>query len=88
MATSGHSDMTTLIRTKRARNVFLPVNDALTGFYGTGKGRLYRTQDPGEKWDLIWSKPGTSDQRPRRARRPRKGCRQRLRAELPWQGPS
>ncbi len=36
MATSGHSDMTTLIRTKRARNVFLPVTDALTGFYGTG----------------------------------------------------
>jgi len=46
--------------------MFLPVTDALTGFYGTGKGRLYRTQDPGEKWDLIWSKPGTSDQRPRR----------------------
>lgn len=33
--------------------------DALTGFYGTGKGKLYRTQDGGEKWDLIWSKPGT-----------------------------
>ena len=33
--------------------------DPLTGFYGTGKGNLYRTQDGGETWDLIWSKPGT-----------------------------
>src|SRR5215472_16134587 len=33
--------------------------DALTGFYGTGKGSLYRTQDGGNSWQLIWSKPGT-----------------------------
>jgi len=33
--------------------------DALTGFYGTGKGKLYRTQDGGQSWRLIWSKPGT-----------------------------
>ena len=33
--------------------------DALTGFYGTGKGQLYRTQDGGQSWQLVWSKPGT-----------------------------
>jgi photosystem II stability/assembly factor-like uncharacterized protein len=33
--------------------------DTLTGFYGTGKGKLYRTQDGGQSWHLIWSKPGT-----------------------------
>jgi photosystem II stability/assembly factor-like uncharacterized protein len=33
--------------------------DALTGFYGTGQGKLYRTQDGGQSWQLIWSKPGT-----------------------------
>jgi photosystem II stability/assembly factor-like uncharacterized protein len=32
--------------------------DALTGYYGTGKGKLYRTQDGGQTWHLIWSKPG------------------------------
>src|SRR5262249_12625381 len=34
-------------------------SNALTGFYGTGKGDLYRTQDGGQTWQLIWSKPGT-----------------------------
>jgi photosystem II stability/assembly factor-like uncharacterized protein len=33
--------------------------DAHTGFYGTGKGQLYRTQDGGQSWQLVWSKPGT-----------------------------
>lgn len=33
--------------------------DRLTGFYGTGKGNLYRTQDGGQSWHLLWSKPGT-----------------------------
>ncbi len=33
--------------------------DAQTGFYGTGKGQLYRTQDGGQSWHLVWSKPGT-----------------------------
>lgn len=33
--------------------------DVLTGFYGTGKGNLYRTQDGGKSWHLVWSKPGT-----------------------------
>lgn len=33
--------------------------DARTGFYGTGKGDLYRTQDGGQSWQLIWSRPGT-----------------------------
>jgi photosystem II stability/assembly factor-like uncharacterized protein len=33
--------------------------DAHTGFYGTGKGKLYRTQDGGQSWQLVWSKPGT-----------------------------
>jgi len=30
-----------------------------TGFYGTGKGNLYRTDDGGQTWWLAWSKPGT-----------------------------
>jgi photosystem II stability/assembly factor-like uncharacterized protein len=33
--------------------------DSNTGYYGTGKGKLYRTQDGGNSWQLIWSKPGT-----------------------------
>ena len=33
--------------------------DAHTGFYGTGQGKLYRTQDGGQNWKLVWSKPGT-----------------------------
>ena len=33
--------------------------DAHNGFYGTGKGDLYRTQDGGQNWQKIWSKPGT-----------------------------
>jgi len=33
--------------------------NCLTGFYGTGKGNLYRTQDGGQSWHLLWSKPGT-----------------------------
>jgi photosystem II stability/assembly factor-like uncharacterized protein len=33
--------------------------DAKTGFYGTGQGKLYRTQDSGKNWQLVWSKPGT-----------------------------
>ncbi len=41
---------------KRDDIVFI---DARTGFYGTGKGKLYRTQDGGQSWQLVWSKPGT-----------------------------
>src|SRR5258708_6741537 len=33
--------------------------DAQTGFYGTGKGKLYRTQDGGQTWHVVWSNPGT-----------------------------
>ena len=33
--------------------------DIRTGFYGTGRGHLYRTQDGGQSWQLILSKPGT-----------------------------
>lgn len=33
--------------------------DARTGFYGTGKGNLYRSEDGGFSWNLVWSKPGT-----------------------------
>jgi photosystem II stability/assembly factor-like uncharacterized protein len=32
---------------------------ATTGFYGTGKGNLYRTDDGGQSWGLVWSSPGT-----------------------------
>jgi photosystem II stability/assembly factor-like uncharacterized protein len=33
--------------------------NATTGFYGTGKGNLYRTDDGGHSWRLVWSRPGT-----------------------------
>ena len=33
--------------------------DARAGFYGTGKRKLYRTQDGGQSWQLVWSKPNT-----------------------------
>jgi photosystem II stability/assembly factor-like uncharacterized protein len=33
--------------------------DASSGFYGTGQGQLYRSQDGGVSWQLVWSKPGT-----------------------------
>jgi photosystem II stability/assembly factor-like uncharacterized protein len=31
----------------------------MTGFYGTGKGTLYRTTDGGQIWSRIWNHPGT-----------------------------
>jgi photosystem II stability/assembly factor-like uncharacterized protein len=33
--------------------------DALTGWYGNGTGRIYRTDDGGEAWTNIWTKRGT-----------------------------
>jgi photosystem II stability/assembly factor-like uncharacterized protein len=33
--------------------------DALTGWYGNGTGRIYRTDDGGEAWTTIWTKQGT-----------------------------
>jgi len=33
--------------------------DALHGWYGTGKGDLFRTTDGGESWALVASRPGT-----------------------------
>src|SRR3974390_2867388 len=33
--------------------------DALTGWYGNGTGRIYRTDDGGEAWTAIWTKQGT-----------------------------
>jgi len=29
------------------------------GWYGNGKGKLYATRNGGEKWELLWEKPGT-----------------------------
>ena len=29
------------------------------GWYGNGKGKLYATRSGGEKWELVWEKPGT-----------------------------
>lgn len=51
-----HTLATEVYPKKRDDIVFI---DALTGFYGTGKGNLYRTQDGGQSWQLIWSNPGT-----------------------------
>jgi photosystem II stability/assembly factor-like uncharacterized protein len=33
--------------------------DHSTGFYGTGKGQLYRTDDGGQSWRLAWEHEGT-----------------------------
>jgi photosystem II stability/assembly factor-like uncharacterized protein len=33
--------------------------DSLTGLYGNGTGRIYRTDDGGEAWTNIWTKRGT-----------------------------
>lgn len=33
--------------------------DANVGFYGTGKGQLYRTDDGGATWHLAWQHDGT-----------------------------
>jgi photosystem II stability/assembly factor-like uncharacterized protein len=33
--------------------------NAQSGFYGTGKGRLFHTDDGGQSWQLIWENPGT-----------------------------
>jgi photosystem II stability/assembly factor-like uncharacterized protein len=41
---------------KRDDIVFL---NATTGFYGTGAGRLFRSQDGGRSWQLAWEHAGT-----------------------------
>ncbi len=33
--------------------------NAMTGWYGNGEGKLYRTIDAGESWTKIWDQPGT-----------------------------
>lgn len=33
--------------------------DARSGFYGTGKGRLFRTDNGGDSWKLAWEHEGT-----------------------------
>ncbi len=33
--------------------------DDKTGFYGNGTGKLYRSDDGGDSWSIIWEKPGT-----------------------------
>lgn len=33
--------------------------DRTTGFYGTGAGNLFRTDDGGQTWQRIWQQPGT-----------------------------
>jgi photosystem II stability/assembly factor-like uncharacterized protein len=33
--------------------------NARTGFYGTGSGDFFRTDDGGATWSRIWTKPGT-----------------------------
>jgi photosystem II stability/assembly factor-like uncharacterized protein len=51
-----HTLATVAYPKKRDDVVFV---NAHTGFYGTGKGNLYRTDNGGQSWTLAWSKPGT-----------------------------
>jgi photosystem II stability/assembly factor-like uncharacterized protein len=60
---SGHEEQATWVTLttepyprKRDDIVFL---DRRTGFYGTGKGRLYKTDDGGQTWRLAWQHDGT-----------------------------
>jgi photosystem II stability/assembly factor-like uncharacterized protein len=56
MAPTWHTLTTEAYPKKRDDIVFLDERAAL---YGTGKGNLYRTDDGGQSWHLIWSHPGT-----------------------------
>ena len=56
VAPSWHTLRTEPYPKKRDDLVFV---DARTAFYGTGKGKLYRTTDGGRSWRLVWSRPGT-----------------------------
>ena len=51
-----HSMPTEPYPKKRDDIVFI---DHSVGFYGTGKGRLYRTDDGGRSWQLAWEHAGT-----------------------------
>jgi photosystem II stability/assembly factor-like uncharacterized protein len=55
-APSWHTLPTEAYPKKRDDLVFV---DAHTAFYGTGKGNLYRTDDGGATWRVVWSHPGT-----------------------------
>ena len=37
----------------------LAFGDATTGLYGNGTGRIYRTEDAGDHWRLVWRHAGT-----------------------------
>ena len=51
-----HTIQTEAYPKKRDDIVFL---NQRTGFYGTGKGRLFRTDDGGRTWQLAWEHSGT-----------------------------
>lgn len=55
-APTWHTLVTEAYPKKRDDLVFV---DARTAFYGTGKGNLYRTDDGGQSWHVVWSHPGT-----------------------------
>jgi photosystem II stability/assembly factor-like uncharacterized protein len=51
-----HIAATETYQAKRDDIVFV---DRSVGFYGTGKGRLFRTDDGGQSWRLEWEHSGT-----------------------------
>jgi photosystem II stability/assembly factor-like uncharacterized protein len=55
-APAWHTLVTEAYPKKRDDLIFV---DSRTAFYGTGKGNLYRTDDSGTSWRLVWSHPGT-----------------------------
>jgi photosystem II stability/assembly factor-like uncharacterized protein len=55
-AAAWHTVQTEPYPKKRDDIVFI---DPRIGFYGTGKGRLFRTEDGGHSWQLAWEHAGT-----------------------------
>ena len=51
----------TVLRTEpyRGKRDDIVFADARTGFYGTGAGDLFRTDDGGATWTRVWHQPGT-----------------------------
>lgn len=43
----------------RGKQDDIAFGSALTGWYGNGEGRIFRTLDRGDSWSQVWHRPGT-----------------------------